>query len=112
MPRRLLIISIAAMLLASGISADDYIKLGSDSLIGNIENEIPFYMLRECPTPPYMLGFANGFVMTDNGSGITWEWNQYPTPGPWFESWQLGFMITPLNLDGVSPDTFLDTTFQ
>jgi hypothetical protein len=107
MKRNPVFVAILLIVFATTVMADDYIKLGADTLVGNVSNEIPFYMLRECPNPAYMQGFVHGIVLTDNGSGITWQWDHTPITGPWFQAWSLGFFITPLDVDGVSPDTFL-----
>jgi len=108
--KRILIIIIILLVATSVAYADDYLRIDTDSVCkGTSPLEINFYILRQCPNPMHILGASNGFVITDNGSGMTWSWVQFPVQDPASSiNWELGgLLVTAKDVDGVSPDSIL-----
>ena len=108
--KRSLLVILLLLLACSFTNAADYLKIDTDSIIkGTSGAEINFLVLRECPLPAKILGASNGFVFTDNGSGMSWTWAQLPVQdGGSSINWELGgLLVTPKDVDGASPDSVL-----
>ena len=107
-------IAIAVLLLASGIAwSDDYIRLGTDSIPASSQDyDLVFYIERTCPTPVFISGASNGFVMTATGNA-TWSYIGSHQDYLYQDAnssvvWNLGGLISsPNDMDGLSPDRFL-----
>ena len=103
-----LILLVGLLLLAcNSAHADDYIRVGTDSIQASSSSyDLVFYVKRDCPNPAHIMGASNGFVLTATGD-VTWSYkNTYQDPSSSI-NWELGgLLVTPL-LDGTSPDSIL-----
>jgi hypothetical protein len=103
--KRLIYALLMVLCISSVCLAEDYIKLGIESVPANTTVDIPFLIKRECPEPALIKGASNGFEVISTGT-ITWTWqdaDQYPESSV---DWDLGGFQVHSEFDGVSPDYF------